>query len=241
MRSSTVLIIVLLLAALAVLLGLGTWQMQRLAWKENLIEMTRERSAGEPLGLPDVLAVWEKEGDVAYVPVKLTGTFNHKLESFYFNTYEGTSGWNVYTPLILSDGTIAVVNRGFTPDAMRDASKRTESMVEGEVEIIGLARNPILEKPNSLIPDNQLKKREFYWKDFSDMAKLARGESQSPVIPFFIDAGKSEAYNGYPLGGTTRMSFPNNHLQYALTWYGLALALIGVGGVFLFSSHKRNT
>lgn len=241
MRKSTILIVVVMLGALAVLIGLGNWQMQRLAWKEQIIEMTRARSASAPLPLEKVSALWDKDGDVDYVPVNLSGTYKHAQEIYYFNTNKGVSGWNVFTPLQQSNGNIVIINRGFVPDQLKAPQSRPDGLIKGEVKITGLARNPILEKPNSLIPDNEPQKRQFYWKDYTAISKLAGAGDNVAIAPFFVDAGKSDAFEGYPLGGTTRMSFPNNHLQYALTWYGLALALLAVGGVFLYSRRKSAT
>ena len=92
--------------------------------------------------------------------------------------------------------------------------------------ITGLARNPLAEKPSSLLPDNDPAKNIFYWKDLAAMAGIRRAAAGARVLPFFIDAGAEPANpGGLPVGGVTIIDLPNNHLQYALTWYGLAAAL----------------
>jgi surfeit locus 1 family protein len=159
---------------------------------------------------------------------------------YYYTTHEGQAGWNVYTPLVLESGNAAIVNRGFVPAGLRDPAKRPEGQVPGKVSITGLARNPLTEKPNRIIPDNDIGDRQFFWKSMAEMA-LAAGLEPDALVPFFVDADATENPGGWPRGGTTIVSFPNNHLQYAITWFGLAIACLGVGGWFLFSNRHAPT
>ena len=122
---------------------------------------------------------------------------------------------------------------------MRDPQKRLQGQLEGEQEVTGLARAVIKEQPNSFVPDNNLDRREFYWKSHSQMADLMSKSDTGSFIPFFVDADEAPNPGGWPKGGTTIISFPNNHLQYALTWFGLALALLGVGSYFLYARRGR--
>src|SRR5690606_3162181 len=98
------LLVVLALAAFAVLIGLGTWQVQRLHWKEGLIAMIEARVASAPRPLAEIEALAAREGDVDYWPVSLSGTFRHEGERHFFATHRGQSGYFVYTPLALADG-----------------------------------------------------------------------------------------------------------------------------------------
>ncbi len=91
-----------------------------------------------------------------------------------------------------------------------------------------------------MIPDNDIAQRQFFWKSMGDMA-LAADLEPDALVPFFIDADAAKNPGGWPRGGTTIVSFPNNHLQYAITWFGLAIACLGVGGWFLFSSRHART
>jgi surfeit locus 1 family protein len=238
MQKSTVLIVVTMTCAIAILLVLGTWQLNRLSWKEELISGINARVAGKPVPLVEIESLWSKTGDVDYMPVQLTGRFDHEKEMHYFNTWEGQTGWNVITPFHLSDNRLVLVNRGFVPSGLRDKNMRTDGLVEGLFSVVGLARNPVSEKPNSLIPDNLPSKREFYWKSFNQMALLASQDAPANILPFMVDAGANNFNARFPLGGTTRVQFSNNHLQYAGTWYGLALALLAVGSVFLYRQRK---
>ena len=239
MRKSTVLIVVAMALGLAILMTLGTWQVYRLNWKEQLIARITARSTSKPLTLEQLGSLWEETKDVDYLPVKLQGRFDHTREMFYFNTLNGQSGWNVITPLSLDDGRILLVNRGFVPEKFRSANTRTTGQITGNVVITGLARNPVIKKPNSLVPDNQPVKSEFFWKSQAQMARLASEGTSVRILPFMVDAGKDNVNAAYPIGGTTRISFTNNHLQYAGTWYGLALALLAVGSVFIYRRKKQ--
>ena len=232
------LVLVLGLAALAVLLSLGTWQVNRLQWKEALIETINQRIASEPRPLSEVERVHAETGEVDYWPVSLSGTFHHERESHFLATWKGTAGYFVYTPLELADGRFVLVNRGFVPFDRKEPATRPEGQVEGVVEITGLARDRLTEKPSSLVPGNDLAKNVFYWKDMSAMAARA-GIDPARLVPFFVDAGPAENPGGLPQGGVTLVDMPNNHLQYAVTWYGLAAALVAV--LFFFIRGRLRT
>ncbi|MCG6859569.1 MAG: SURF1 family protein [Salaquimonas sp.] len=238
-RTSFWLILVSVLAATTILVLLGNWQVRRLAWKEALIASVEARRNAAPVPLDDMLAIWQRDHDVDYRSVTLTGAFDHAAEAYFYTTRNGTVGWDILTPLTLADGRKAIIDRGFVPDRKRDPSTRKAGQIEGEVKVTGLARDPHFDKPNYFVPDNRPDKREFYWKDFSAIATTMGLKRDDMLIPFIIDAGPSDIPGGYPEGGSTLIEFPNNHLQYAITWYGLALACLGVGGVFLYSRRRR--
>ncbi|PLP59608.1 cytochrome c oxidase assembly protein [Mesorhizobium loti] len=226
------------LVVFVVLIGLGTWQVERLAWKEGLIETIDGRMNAAPLPLAEVEKQYAASNDVDYVAVTLNGSFLHTGERHFFTTWDGQTGYSVYTPLRLADGRFVFVNRGFVPYEMKDPAKRTQGEVTGDIAITGLARNPLPGKPSMMVPDNDLAKNIFYWKDRDAMAATAGLPVGSVVLPFFVDAGKSPNPGGLPVGGTTMVDLPNNHLQYALTWYGLAAALVGVVAVWLLKNRK---
>lgn len=227
------------LIGLIVLLGLGTWQVERLHWKEALLATIDQRIHSAPLPLDQMEKKFAETGDVEYWPVTVSGRFLHSGERHFFATYEGESGFYVYTPLELADGPFALVNRGFVPYDMKDPGTRPQGEVEGEVTVTGLARNPLAQKPSTLVPDNDVAKNIFYWKDRDVMAATAGLPTGAKVLPFFIDAGKAPNPGGLPVGGVTIIDLPNSHLQYAVTWYGLAAALAGVLGAWLWRSRKR--
>ncbi len=221
--------------ALSLLLVLGTWQVQRLAWKENLIATIEARLADAPRPLEEILAMHAAGEEVEYRPVTLVGEFAHEHEQYFLATHEGASGWHVYTPLRLADGAWIFVNRGFVPYDRRDPATRPQGQVTGEVRLSGLARTAPDAKPSRIVPDNESEARTYFWKDLRGMQAAT---SLDPVHPLFVDADAAPNPGGLPIGGVTRIDLPNNHLQYAVTWYGLALALIGVLGFWLVGQRR---
>ncbi|AYC99913.1 surfeit locus 1 family protein [Neorhizobium sp. NCHU2750] len=227
-RGARIVTALLVLAALAILLSLGTWQVERLHWKEGLLADIAERRAAAPVPLSEIERKAAAGDDIEYRRVTLSGTFDHAKERHFFATFEGQTGFYVYTPLALSDGRVAFVNRGFVPYEMKDAATRPAGEVTGEQTITGYARARLPGKPSMLVPDNDLKKNIFYWKDLDAMV-TSDGLDPSRVLPFFVDAdARLKNPGGWPRGGVTQFDLPNNHLQYAITWYGLALALVAV-------------
>jgi surfeit locus 1 family protein len=238
MRLSTIIIVVLMLAGLAVLCSLGWWQVERLFWKEELLRTVQERVSRQPVPVDEFLGKELPKDQWSYTPVTVTGTFNHQAEVYYFATGQsGASGWNVHTPLEREDGTAVVVNRGFVPFDMKAPEKRPEGQVDGLQTVTGLIRVPAVEKPSAAF-ENAPEKREFYWRDLEAMTALMRSGSGQTFLPLLVEADETANPGGWPKGGTTIIKFSNNHLQYAITWFGLAATMLGVGGYFLYSRRK---
>jgi surfeit locus 1 family protein len=218
--------------ALAILASLGTWQLQRLAWKEDLIGRIKSRAHSEPAPLPP-REEWAKmaSGDYEYFPVRVAGVFEHAREALVFRPAGGAEkqpGYHVMTPLELkgSGGTI-FINRGFVPEALKAPSARPLGQVAGEVIVKGLLRAP---EPRSMFtPGDQPTQGLWYTRDPAAMAKHFGIEH---AAPFSIDADATPQPGGWPKGGATVVSIRNDHLAYAVTWYGIAATLVGVFGVF---------
>jgi surfeit locus 1 family protein len=227
-RPKTALLLGLGLVLMFTLLALGTWQVQRLYWKEGLLQTIDQRTHAAPVPLAEVEKRFAATGDVDYTPVTVTGTFLYRGERHFFATWEGQSGFDVFTPLHLEDGRFVLINRGFVPYDLKDAAKRPQSQLAGQVTVTGLARNPLPAKPSMMLPDNDLHKNIFYWKDRDAMAASAGLPAGAGLVPFFVDADATPNPGGLPVGGVTVIDLPNSHLQYAVTWYGLAAALAGV-------------
>lgn len=225
--------LVLVPVALAVLLSLGTWQVNRLYWKESLLAQIEERRHALPASMVEIEALATSGRDVDYRHAAAAGVFLHDKERHFLATFEGQSGFYVYTPLQLPDGRFLFVNRGFVPYDRKAAESRPGSQPEGPQQITGLARARLAEKPSSLVPDNDETANIFYWKDLGRMAASV-GLPADKVMPFFLDADATPNAAGLPRGGVTQIDLPNNHLQYAITWYGLAFALVAVAIAGLF-------
>ncbi len=227
------------LATFAALVSLGTWQMQRLAWKESLLSAIAERRNAPPVDLAAIEALASAGGDIEYRTVSVSGRFLNNRERHFFATHQGRTGYYVYTPLELADGRYLFVNRGFTPFDAKEPETRKLGQLTGQQTIKGLARARLAEKPSWVVPENDLAKNIFYWKDLDAMAETD-GLPKDKVLPFFVDADATPNPGTLPLGGVTQFELPNNHLQYAVTWYGLAAALVVITGVFVFRRKSRD-
>ncbi|MGI9406184.1 MAG: SURF1 family protein [Hyphomicrobiaceae bacterium] len=222
------------LGALAVLIGLGTWQMQRLAWKRDLIAKIEARTTQTPLDLADVLRRRQETGDIEYLPVRLEGTYQHERARHVYALYAGKPAWHVYTPLKTGEGRYVFVNRGAVPDTVIAAGKALDIAPVGRVVVTGLVRQPPA-TTSAFTPGNEPERNRFYWRDFTNMVASIHDKTDVSFAPFFIDqaAPANGSPAGWPRAGTTRVRLPNRHLEYAITWYGLALALAGVYGFFV--------
>lgn len=232
-RGRVVAILVVGFAALGLLIALGTWQLERKSWKETMLASIDARIHQPPRAVEDVLALQQAGEAIDYLPVRLRGVFDHSGERYFLATRQGEAGWHVFTPLRLdgSDRWI-FVNRGFVPYAMKEPATRAAGNPSGPVEIEGLTRSAPAEKPGSFLPDNDPAKNVFFWRNVADMARgLALPGDK--VLPFFVDAGPGAAAGGVPIGGVTVIDLPNDHLQYAITWFSLALALAVMLALFV--------
>lgn len=217
--------------ALAALVSLGNWQMERLAWKEGILERlaARVHAAPQPLPAPEDWAKLQPL-DYEYRRVTATGAFDHAREVRVFHGAGGAMrepGWLVLTPLVLPSDAQVIVNRGFVPLNKADPATRPQGQINGEVQVSGLMRAP--EPRNAFTPKDQPQKREWHVRDPISIA--AHFELKN-AAPFLIDADDSSVPGGWPIGGATNFKIVNNHFSYALTWYGLALTLLGVFSVF---------
>ncbi|MDH6266608.1 surfeit locus 1 family protein [Rhizobium sp. SG_E_25_P2] len=222
--------IVAFLVVFAALLALGTWQVERLQWKQALlVEIDKNRNAA-PVPVETIRALPNPDVEGEYRRVTVTGRFDHAHEQYFFATLDGDVGYHVYTPLIRPDGRTAFINRGFVPEALKDPARRTEGQLAGEVTITGLYRAPLAAKPSWVTPENEPGKRIYFWKDIHAMA-VAASVAGDTLEPYFIDADAAPNPGGWPKGGVTQVDLPNNHLSYALTWYGLAAVLLIIGAL----------
>ena len=225
--------------ALVVLLGLGTWQLQRLHWKNGLIAQIEARVHAAPISLADALAAVKRGDDLEYARVRATGMWVPGVEWHLWSPSPGGPGWHVYAPLRTKTGTVVIVNRGFVPDAHRDPATRLEPTSSNEVTLVGLLRMPELK--HLFTPDNDVARNIWYSRDIGGMARaMPGGSSGADVAPFALDAEVGSAPPPAPQGGVTRLELPNSHLQYAVTWYGLAATLIGVYVAFVWSRLQRD-
>ena len=226
-RSKAALIVLTVVAALlfAGFVALGTWQVQRRAWKLDLIERVTQRvnapaeAAPGPTEWPRINAT-EHE----YRHVRMSGKFLHEDESLVqASTVHGGGFW-VITPLRLADGSVVLVNRGFVPPELKDPAKRASCNPALEVPVSGLLR--LSEPGGGFLRKNDPAAGRWFSRD---VAAIAKAHGLQQVAPYFVDAdaATSPEAQGAPRGGLTVLAFSNSHAVYAITWYTLALMMVG--------------
>jgi surfeit locus 1 family protein len=205
--------------AVLLMLGLGVWQIQRLHWKEGLIAERTERTSAPAIALPGADA---DVGSLEYRHVTASGEFVHGKEIFLgARSMNGNPGYHVVTPLRTADGRTILVDRGWIPLDRKTPDKRAAGNVTGPITVDGVLR---LEGTQTwFVPDNRPDLNFFFWVDLPTMAKLAG--LPNTETRYFVEAGKAPNPGGFPIGGQTRINLPNDHLQYAITWFSLAIAL----------------
>jgi len=219
------------LPALLICLALGAWQIERLFWKQDLIARRDAAVTAAPAPVPKTLA--EARG-MEYRHVSDEGSYLYDKEIFLGATsVAGGQGYQVLTPLLEPGGRVVFVNRGYIPAELKDSARRSAAQIPGTVHVQGLLRLPPTARPNWFLPDNRPDLNYWFWVDLSAMSAV---DKLNEVAPFYIDAAATPNPGGWPKGGVTRLTLPNNHLQYAITWFSLAVALIVIYVLF----HRRN-
>lgn len=220
---------VFLLCLVAVFAALGTWQVQRLFWKLDLIARVEARIHAEPVPAPSgTIDAAEDE----YRRVTATGLFDHAKSVLVQAVTERGAGFWVVTPLRQADGSTILVNRGFVPADKRSHEARLASeLAAGPVFVTGLLR--LSEPGGAFLRANDPAGDRWFSRD---VAAIAAAKELTNVEPYFIDADATPNMGGLPIGGLTVVTFRNSHLVYALTWY--ALAIMSAGAVYLVLRRK---
>ncbi|MEJ5978003.1 SURF1 family protein [Novosphingobium sp. PS1R-30] len=208
--------------------ALGIWQVERRAWKHDLISRVEARIHAPAAALP-LETEWPglKPSAFEYRKVRLSGMFLHDREALVQALTERGAGFWVLTPLRTSEG-IVLVNRGFVPGEHRAVASRREGRSTSPVTVTGLMRAS--EPGGGFLRANDPAADRWYSRD---VAAIARAKRLGPVAPFFVDADAAPNPGGYPLGGLTVVRFADNHLVYALTWFALAALCAGAAIVAL--------
>lgn len=210
---------------LAILLGLGVWQVQRHAWKSDLIEKLRTRA--ESTAIPLALDISDLDA-LEFQRVRVTGQFLHDKELYLLNrSLNGNPGLHILTPLQRADGGVIMINRGWTPFEKKEPASRMKGQLAGPVTVEGIVR--LMKAPNDFMPDNEPDKNTwFYW----DATAMAAAVGAKKVPPYYIMAVKDPAAGMYPVGHQWRLDIRNNHVEYAITWFSLAIALVVIFVVY---------
>jgi surfeit locus 1 family protein len=222
------------LLGMVALIGLGLWQLERLAWKEALIGEVSARVAAPPVDAP-AEADWARlvPSDYEYRHVRVSGIYAFARQVLVFRALDqprgrfGGPGYLVMTPLRLADGAAILVNRGFIPQDQKERFVSQVSEAAGPVAVTGLMRTS--EPRTWFTPADDPVRGDWFTRDPAAIAAALKLER---AAPFTIDADATGGPGELPQGGETILAFPNNHLAYAFTWFGMALALAGVFGAF---------
>jgi surfeit locus 1 family protein len=205
----------------AFLMWLGVWQVQRLHWKLGLIAQVNQNLAAKPLSLGQALKMGPEGAQ--YHRVTLDGRFGNAKESYVFTTdANGDPVFHVVTPFQTEAGTF-LVDRGLVPPNLKDPSSRRAGEIAGDTRVTGVWRIP--DPPGFFTPQPDAKNRVWYSRDITGMAAADGVKLVEPVI---IEADATPNPGGWPKGGQTVVTFRNEHLQYAITWFALAAGLLGV-------------
>lgn len=212
---------ILAIPALGILIGLGSWQLARLQWKEALIAERSARLAAPPIAASEVTGPAD-----AYDlrRVLIAGEWLHAHEILIeAQIHRGAAGYHVVTPFRLGDGRIAIVDRGFVPLERKASATRLAAQAAGQVAMEGVLRKG--GKPSPWTPDNDRARNTWY---FVDPGAIAARIGVERLFPFVVEVGPAPNPGGFPIGGRTVSAIRNDHLGYGLTWFGLAVVLVAI-------------
>jgi len=217
------------ISAMIVTIGLGTWQIQRLDWKQNIIDSIEKAKIEAPLAsLPPNETIAAHE----FARVALSGWWEKDIEFHVTPRYfKEKLGYHIFTPLRLKDGRTVMVNRGWVPADHKDIAKRPESKAQGHTSLVGMIR--VGADRNTFTPPSQAEKNVWFGRDVEQMGEFAKLTNVAPVSVDLI-AEQNPQILPVPFNGEIKLY--NQHLSYIITWYGIAL---GVLVIFLVYHYKR--
>lgn len=219
---------VVVLPCLAILMSLGFWQLDRMTWKSNLIAEMEDRTQGPAVALPQEIGTPE---ELRFQRVALTGRYRHESEIHReAQMYRGQAGLHIITPFVLEDGREVLVNRGWVPIRRRDPATRAENRPEGTVDIEAIVRVGGWQGMEWVRPENDPAGNVWVWMDLEAMAEEAG--MQNPVTAIYVDLAEGQNPAALPVDGRTEVNLTQNHLGYAITWFGIALGLLAIYIVF---------
>ena len=239
-RRGFLLPIFMTLVGLAVLIGLGLWQLERKAWKDAIVASLTEKLSAAPVPLP-AREAWSRLGPAEneFKRVTFPAEFLHDAEALVYSVgsalradVSGPGYW-VFTPARLTGGSIVIVNRGFVPEGRENPAGRQQGQVGGVVDIAGFLRWP--EQRGTFSADDNPGRNVWFVRDH---LAIAQSKGWGPVAPFYVDQERPSPAGGLPKAGPLRAVLPNNHLQYAITWFSLAGCLLAVFAFWMRSRIK---
>ena len=233
-RSSLLLISIFAFVGIVVLTALGTWQLQRLSWKEALIERITQRLEQAPVALEEALKQRAAGADVDFLRVKLRGVYDHAKGQYFYALNKGEYGWRLLTPLTPVDGQTILIDRGFVPDPQKPVAPPAS---DAPVEVIGALRLDYLPK-EMFTPDNTVSTNSWYWFDVAAL-RQATGIKDLPAMVVQLDTADHSGQ--WPVATALSPNLPNKHFGYALTWFGLAITLLGVYIALIVQERRKRS
>jgi surfeit locus 1 family protein len=219
---------------LAILLSLGVWQVQRLAWKQNLIAQLEKSANASPATLTAALDATGKGEDLDYLRVEASGAFTGAPQ-FMLTSFQGKPGWAVIAPLQTSAEQLLLVDIGLIPEEARKGF----SLPKGEVKVVGqILRHGA--RQGMFDPENDETAATWYWWDVPAMAAAASSSSAGVAAPFILHLEPAAALATGPQPQKLAANLRNNHLGYAITWFGLAAALLVITVVFVRRAKQKS-
>lgn len=227
-RGRIVLLVVIAGLLITGLTALGSWQIQRLSWKHDLIARVEQNTSAAPIAAPD-LNQWQKADKKAleYRAVSVTGHYLNDKEIAVAALTERGSGYWIVTPFQRDNGEVIYINRGYVTSAKRNPQSRESGQINGETTVTGLLR--LTEPKGFFLRQNEPEKNIWHARDIEVFAQKADLKN---VPDYFIDANAEQNRADRPEGGLTVIKFADNHLVYALTWFALAIMVLGMA-IFL--------
>lgn len=222
------------LVGLAVLLSLGTWQVQRLSWKRDLIATAQAQLAAPPSPLPE----GEDLAATDFRRFVVSGEYLHEEALGYGLQASGNEpGGRLVTPFRLDDGRVILIDRGWLPEDLLPPAVPEGLEPRGPQRLEGVARWRAEPGRNWMTPMDQPDKRRWFAWEIPAIA-AATG---LPVLPVVLTLDRSEGAAGLPKVTPVQAEFRNDHLGYAITWYGLAAALLAIYLLFSFNREDGRT
>ena len=221
---SVAFITLMAIAGVAGFASLGIWQIERRAWKLDLIARVDARIHAPAVAAPgrDAWPAIDAKSS-EYQRVTASGRYLNDRETFVTAVTDKGAGYWLLTPLKTSQGFTVLINRGFVPPDKKDPGSRAASDISSDTTVTGLLR--LSEPKGAFMRTNDISADRWFSRDVDAIA-IKRGLDD--YAPYFIDADATPNAGGYPVGGLTIVNFPNNHLVYSLTWFGLAI-MVAVG------------
>ena len=227
-------VVIATVIGLAILVSLGVWQVKRLAWKEALLAQLAANAAAPAVDLPTAYNMSRAGSNVEFVRVKFTGTYRNDSFMKMLSSYEGGQGWTIITPGASADGWAVIIDRGRLPGQMLGHFTQPE----GPQEIEGVIRTHPYGQ-GFFDPVNDPKGNMWYWWDVKGMLAASGLPDGLKPFPFEVQLVPTGDDTSFPRPQEAKADLANNHLGYAITWFGLALTRLGVSVFYVFDLRRR--